>query len=506
MTEIAVPLWLFAVLAILSVTAVLDRLLVPSVRWFIRQRTMRVIDEVNRRLPIEIKPFQRTRRQVLVDRLLHDPEVQRAVEEYVLEHDVPRDVVLQRVERYAREIVPAFNAFLYFRVGYAVARRVARLLYRVRLGWADEGGLAGISPGSTVVFVMNHRSNMDYVLVGYLAAERAALSYAVGEWARVWPLQALIRSMGAYFVRRDSGDPLYRRVLGRYVCMATAAGVTQALYPEGGLTRDGLLRAPRLGLLDYLLRGYQSAGGGRDLVFVPVGINYDRTLEDRTLLLGSAAAERPGRWAALTTTLRFVGRNLVLLVRGRWHRFGYACVNFGTPLSMQAYLRESGAEVGDLSGTRRSALVEGLGRHLMRSVGAVIPVLPVSLVATALVDQPERGWGALELKARVFGLMEEMADAGAHLYLPRNDEDYAIEVGLRMLVLRRLVDVRDGVYTPAADELHVLRYYANSIAHLRDPSTPVPGNRRAAATAPAVSGSVGAAEREEGSARSPTGR
>ena len=51
--------------------------------------------------------------------------------------------------------------------------------------------------------------------------ERTALSYAVGEWARVWPLQALIRSMGAYFVRRDSGDALYRRVLERYVHMAT---------------------------------------------------------------------------------------------------------------------------------------------------------------------------------------------------------------------------------------------------------------------------------------------
>ena len=58
-----------------------------------------------------------------------------------------------------------------------------------------------------MVFVVNHRSNMDYVLVAYLAAERTALSYAVGEWAQVWPLQTLIRSMGAYFIRRNSKDP-----------------------------------------------------------------------------------------------------------------------------------------------------------------------------------------------------------------------------------------------------------------------------------------------------------
>src|ERR1700680_2591545 len=71
--------------------------------------------------------------------------------------------------------------------------------------------------------------------------------------------------------------------------MATAAGVTQAVYPEGGLTRDGRLRPPKLGLLGYMLRTFDPAGE-RDLVFIPVVINYDRTLEDRTLLLDAAPA------------------------------------------------------------------------------------------------------------------------------------------------------------------------------------------------------------------------
>ena len=122
---------------------------------------------------------------------------------------------------------------------------VARLLYRVRIGYVDEAALARIDPKSTLVFVMNHRSNMDYVLVAFLAAERVTLSYAVGEWARIWPLQQLVRAMGAFFVRRNSGDALYRTVLARYVHMATEAGVTQAVFPEGGLTVDGKLRPPK---------------------------------------------------------------------------------------------------------------------------------------------------------------------------------------------------------------------------------------------------------------------
>ena len=57
---------------------------------------------------------------------------------------------------------------------------------------------------------------MDYVLVTYVAATSSALSYAVGEWAKVWGLSNLIRSMGAYFIARDSGEALYRKVLARY--------------------------------------------------------------------------------------------------------------------------------------------------------------------------------------------------------------------------------------------------------------------------------------------------
>src|SRR3712207_7111023 len=43
-----------------------------------------------------------------------------------------------RVERYAREIVPSFDAFLYFRVGIPLAGRITRSLYNVRLT-SEEG-------------------------------------------------------------------------------------------------------------------------------------------------------------------------------------------------------------------------------------------------------------------------------------------------------------------------------------------------------------------------------
>jgi glycerol-3-phosphate O-acyltransferase len=164
-----------------------------------------------------------------------------------------------RPEKHAREIVPSFSATVYFTVASTIARFLSETLYRVRIGRFDAV-LSGLDPKATVVFVMNHRSNMDYVLVTYLAAQRSALSYAVGEWARIWPISLLIRAMGAFFIRRKSRGLLYRRVLARYVQMATQGGVTQAVFPEGGLSLDGRIAPPRLGILNYVISGLGTKG------------------------------------------------------------------------------------------------------------------------------------------------------------------------------------------------------------------------------------------------------
>jgi glycerol-3-phosphate O-acyltransferase len=466
---VVVPLWLFVVLVALAGWAVLVLLLVPGMRWYLRGRLNRVITHLNRRLPIGLPSFKLTRRQVLIDRLFHDPKVQAAAAARAAETQEPLPEVWRRVDRYAREIVPSFNAYLYFRVGYAVARRVAKLLYRVRIGYVDEAALARVEPDAAIVFVMNHRSNMDYVLVAFLAAERVALSYAVGEWARIWPLRQLIHAMGAFFVRRNSGDALYRTVLARYVQMATAAGVTQAVFPEGGLTVDGKLRPPKFGLLDYMLKGFdERAGEGRrDIVFIPVGLNYDRVLEDRSQLLKLHPDQpRPGRLRAAGNALAFVGTNLWLVLTRQWHRFGYACVNFGPPLSMRAHAREHALHFPALDDAARRAAVAGVADRLMTGIGGIVPVLPVSLVASLMIEDPARRWSEFELKAAAHQRMRELEVAGAHLYIPRQDQDYAFGVGLRMLTLRRLVSDEDGLFAPAPREQETLRYYANAIAHL----------------------------------------
>jgi glycerol-3-phosphate O-acyltransferase len=453
---VQMPFWVAFLLVAFAAIAFLDRLFMPSVRWYLQRRLNKAIKRLNDHLQLRIQPFKLTGRRVMIDRLLSDPKVMQAVTEHAVAEDMPQDIAAAKARAYAREIVPSFSVFTYFGFAIRVSRFLSESLYRVRLGFVDDSALRAVDPDATVVFVMNHRSNMDYVLVTYLAAERSALSYAVGEWARVWPLQQLIRSLGAYFIRRKSRNPLYRRVLARYVQMATEGGVSQAIFPEGGLSLDGRPRAAKLGLLSYMLDGFDPKGT-RDVVFIPVGLNYDRVLEDRVLTKVDPDGERRFEFK-VWVFLGFIRRQIWLRITKKFYRFGYACVSFGRPVSLKTFIEEHDG-TGD-------ALCENLGGHLMARVADVIPVLPVPVVATALCADKGAPLTRLELKARCLDLLKGFEARGAYVHLPDHDQDYAIEIGLRILKLRHVIEEQDGVITIPAAQQHLLRYYANSIEHL----------------------------------------
>jgi glycerol-3-phosphate O-acyltransferase len=465
---IAIPLWLVIVGGLLAASALLSRFLLPSVRWIWTRRINRITERINQRLALKIPPIARTKRQVIIDQLTYHPKVLKEVRAFCDREGVPYFEAMRKVEKFAREIVPAFNAFAYFGIGSRLAKRVARSLYRVRLGHANYKSLRAISSNASVVFVMNHRSNMDYLLVGYLASKGMALSYAVGEWARVWPIQQIIRSLGAYFVRRGSGDVLYRRVLECYVQIAIEGGSVQAIFPEGGLSRDGLLRPPKIGLLDYMLRSFP-VDSERDIVFVPVALNYDRVLEDRTLLRDNdPQSEKRSGFAAIKTALSFTFSQFGLMLRGKWYRHGYACANFGEPISLRSYLKQQGWHPAQLDSNARTQKVTELANDLMMAVGRIVPVLPVSVMCKLFCDAPDQLLTEAELRPRIAALQSYYQSLGAHVYVPRSDPDYAVQVGLRMLVLRKLVVPLNGGYKLNPENANLVRYYANAISHLTE--------------------------------------
>jgi glycerol-3-phosphate O-acyltransferase len=133
---------------------------------------------------------------------------------------------------------------------------------------------------------------------------------------------------------------------------------------------------------------------------------------------------------------------------------------------MREFVRARGIDFSALGKEERYARIAELGEHLMQSVGRLIPVLPVPLVALVFERNPGRSLSELEIKSEVEALIARLETAGAHIYIPRRDRDYAITAGLRMMLLRHLVTERDGLYAADPAEAALLDYYANSIAHL----------------------------------------
>ena len=447
-STVELPLWFFVLILLFAAVTFASHFLFPSVRWFFRRRLERAVKRLNQRLVRPIEPFKLARRYDMIQRLIYDPEVTREIVNYAKDHGVPENVGFEKARSYAREIVPSFSAFTYFGFGIRLARILVNSIYEVWTGPRNETLITSIPQDKTIVFIMNHRSNMDYVLVTYLAAQTSALSYAVGEWARVWPLSRLIRMMGAYFIRRRSRGALYRKVLARYVQMATAGGVSQGIFPEGGLSLTGELMPPKLGLLSYLVEGQEQVE--RDIVFVPVAINYDRVLEDRVLI---AAAQRGDRrfGARISVVVRFILRKFWQGLRGRYVRFGTAAVAFGTPLSLQEF------------GPERP--IEALGAELMHRIEEAMPVLIVPLLARHL-----KGAGGPMSNSALVGLVTQDAQRlGQHMpSMTPQELSEAVETGLAGMARNKLVTQGDTGWEIRPGEDAVIDFYAASIAHRFD--------------------------------------
>ena len=439
---------------------------------WLRRRAIRTLHEFRTRLA----RYQLQQRRHTHEALHRDPVVNAAIAEHARTAGLPEADVRRLVDDYIAEIVPHFNVLSYYKIGYNLAKIFVHLLYKVSVDYQDEASLERIPKRDVVVYLMNHRSNADYVVLAYVLAYGVHVSYAVGEWARAWPLEYVFKSFGAYFIRRRFRQPLYHAVLERYVQLITRNGVTQGIFPEGGLTRDGRLRAPKLGLLDYICRTVNDPAFARDIWLVPVAINYDRVLEDRSLIRELVdEGRRPGRPSQLLTVIGYVARNVGRVLTGRLKRYGRVAVNFGTPYSVRDWLATAPPGVLDWPKERRLHELEQLAVEMMDRIGAIVPVTPVPLAAAALLSLGQTAVSRPALLERMDQLRDRLRDVNAKVVRGGAGIKDIWDRAWRMLKLRRLV-VEDGeslIVLPGGRPL--LQYYANSIAHLlpiRGPRVP----------------------------------
>ena len=427
---------------------------------------------------IHVDRFKLKRRHAEIElEVFSSREVVDAITRYSREHGVTLEAATGKAREYLREIVPKFNLLAYYRFGAPIASAIMHFLYRpvVERKILQEFNQRA-AKGSSVVYVINHRSNADYVLVAHMLFRFISLSYAVGEWARVWPLNHLFKWFGAYFIRRRYREPLYHAVLGRFVGTITRKGVTQGIFIEGGLTRDGAFLQPKLGMLDYIVGAKRNPEFSAPLYLIPTAINYDRVLEDRNLteeLLGRE--DRSTRAEKLRTSFDFLFKNLGRSLLHRFKRYGYAVVTFGTPVLVDDFARSHPDLLAATFEQLKPALRE-LAELVMNEISGAVAVTPVSLAARVFDDhaQPLTDREIADAMDRYRELWKD------RLWLLREKNGMAIwEAARPILELRHLIepasrwrsDLFDGSGLPAIDEAwqwnpaetRLRDYYANSL-------------------------------------------
>lgn len=438
-----------------------------SRRWLRRTARREVL-----RFRARLERYKLVDRKLVKAELMRDSVVREAIAAHAKDHGLVEKKVIDQVERYIEEIVPFFNVLSYYKLGYNLSRLLINLLYKASIEYQDRVALDAIPRKDVVLYVMNHRSNADYVLVAYVLARVVSISYAVGEWARTWPLEYIFKSFGSYFIRRGFREPLYHAVLERYVQLITRNGVTQGIFPEGGLSRDGALRSAKVGLIDYMARTLADPEFQRDIWLVPVGINYDRVLEDRSLIRERiVGGRRPSRLQQLGGVASYLFWNTIRLLTGRLRRYGRAAVNFGTPISVRQWLAAQPEPVLALPRYQRLAWMQRLADFAMKRIGAVVPVTPVPLAAAALLSFGTSVVHRNRLLERMDDLRDNLGELNAKVVRSELPIADIWDRAWRMLDMRRLVLAQSDDLVILPRQRPLLEYYANSIRHLLPPET-----------------------------------
>jgi len=420
---------------------------------------------------VRVDSYNLARRSSVRAQLLDDPAVHEAVTQHAVERGVSEQEVWRTVEGYIREIVPFFNFIAYYHVGYRVAGWLLNLFYKVSVEHEDQEAVKSLPRDAVIVYLMNHRSNADYVLVSYALTGQVAISYAVGEWARAFPLEHIFKSFGSYFVRRRYREALYHTVLERYVQLITRQGVTQGIFLEGGLTRDGKLRAPKIGLLDYVL-GIARDPAYRDRMYiVPVAVNYDRVLEDRSLLRELAVREGAQPTSRVTQAreiVRYLWWNAARLVARRWKRYGRAAVTVGRPMPLGPWFaRES--ELFTLPRAERLGRVQTLCDTVMARIGELVPVTPVPLACAAIQSFERDFLPRREVLERMEAMRDVLIELNGRVIRADRDIGETFDLAWRMLHMRHMLAEHGDGYAVLPRSRELVSYYANSIAHLLGP-------------------------------------
>ena len=376
---------------------------------------VRIVRSVRRVLLIFLRREERPVEGTPLPTLLRTEEVvlrEAGVREAIDETAATTRRSVGRVEARARRILRRIAAYpsplVLAILDLGVSRIFSRLFEKIEIHGIER--VIQAAKHHPLVLVPSHRSHFDYLMLSWVFYERHLVPplVAAGENLSFWPLGAIFRRGGAFFLRRSfEGDRLYSSIFRSYVQQLLKDGVTQEFFIEGTRSRTGKTLPPRLGMLGMILQAY-ARGVRRDAYIVPIHFTYERLVEERSM-----TDERRGASKARESLLGlFRARKLLA------QRSGTAVVRFGEPISLADTIGSDravfvGSDASDALARRR--VTERLGTLICRRINQLATAGRTQVVAAVLLAAPGRGIRREDLIPPVRELCELLALLGVEL-------------------------------------------------------------------------------------------
>lgn len=376
--------------------------------------------------------------------------------------------------RYAKEIAADIN-YTYIEYGNRLMNWTFNTMYD-GIQYNQEG-LARVKKFAErfpIVFVPNHRSHIDYLLISNLlySNDISVPHVAAGINLAFWPMGKFLRRCGGFFIRRSFADnPLYRVVFESYLRLLLQEGYCQEFFIEGGRSRTGKLRQPRMGMLATLTQAMIEKSAA-DLFFVPTSITYDQVVEESIYVDESAGKDKAKeRFADILKLRKYLKR-----------RYGKIYVNFGRPISFSE--AASSVESAEDQNQLRAKIVEKIAFDIMNSLNMNAVVTPSALVATALLMEDKRGITSQQLLGNtklVRAYLEFMQIQLSNALV--SEPDRSIQDVICRLASQKIIEPHqdfDPVYYAVPEEKRgTLDFQKNAIVHFLLPAAYVAASLKA---------------------------
>lgn len=401
-------------------------------------------------------------RHWMIKQILEDEHVQKEIVKISTEKRKEIADVTTLAKRYATEMA-ADISYTYIEYATRVMDWVFHTMYDgIQHNSEALAKVKKIATNNPVIFVPNHLSHVDYLLISSLLYKNnvSVPHIAAGINMSFWPMGKLFRRCGAFFIRRTfGGNTLYKAVFESYIGLLLKEGYCQEFFIEGGRSRTGKLRQPRMGMLSTFTQIILQ-NPGQEIFFVPTSITYDKVVEESSHVDESAGiAKKKEKFSDVLKLRRYLK-----------HRYGKIYVNFGTPISfveVQTKISERNTRENI-----KPKIVELLAFKIMSSLSKNSVATPSALVAAAFLMERKKGITSEQLYKNIDLLRSYLEAAGAHisdslLQEPNRSVQDAIEKLASIKTIEAHKDFEPIYYSVAEDKLALLDFQKNAvISHL----------------------------------------